>query len=538
MDNSNNRKVPENAVAETLLKTLGGRVTSLRAVRVLARSLPHGHCVQVRVPEAARRALGDFDFSGEQPELLGRVYEILSGPRVSRRRAGAFYTPAHVTRYIVRHAISGNVRSVLDPAAGCGAFLLEAGRRLVSRVGAANLPGHLFGMDTDADAVEVARLALAIEFGVPPERWKNVRVFDALADGEISRTFGRAKFDAVIGNPPYINVKRALLAKDVKERLRAYRLAGGQWDVFGIFIERAVSLVTDGGRFGFIIPKSALASENYEALRRLVSRENDLLRMAPAGKVFKNVGVEGAVLIGAKRKPRGAVVAVDDGRGGAFRPMRKVPKRCFRTLPFSGLSYLAGESTARAFERVGADLTTLGSVFSFKRGVEAGVRSSCVHASRKPGAVRLIAGRDMAEYSASARLWITPGASASRFKEPSLYRRDAKLLIRRVAKELIAAVDTTGAYVLNTIYVASPGCDSDIDAWCALLNSAAARRLFREAFCHDDELFPYVRISQLKLLPVPKALPRGLGSLGRRMRTRPSERVRAEIDRLVEEAYG
>ena len=144
------------------------------------------------------------------PEILGSVHEILVGLRGSRRgetatkRAsrkvnGIFYTPSFVVNEIVQQTIGprlantiqgeGDRICILDPAAGCGAFLvaafrfliqhsldesnsnrdqtrstdfvqIDSGWKLTYRRCQSLLTDHLFGVDLDPNAIEVTRRVL------------------------------------------------------------------------------------------------------------------------------------------------------------------------------------------------------------------------------------------------------------------------------------------------------------------------------------------------------------------------------------------
>jgi hypothetical protein len=146
--------------------------------------------------------------SGVAPDMLGRVFEGVMSP-VSRKASGAFYTPAALVdqlldaaliallssrlgwtdsaaerRLAERDPIVGRALStitVLDPAAGSGAFLLRALERLAACGSAAMsmtsrkrevLQHNLFGVDSNASAVRLTelRLWLAMIADDPAER--------------------------------------------------------------------------------------------------------------------------------------------------------------------------------------------------------------------------------------------------------------------------------------------------------------------------------------------------------------------------------
>lgn len=138
--------------------------------------------------------LGEADGTGIAPDMLGRVFEGVMDP-AERSDSGTFYTPARLVGALVRATVvahlAGQLRigeaeadrrleapdpatravldrlTVLDPAAGSGAFLLGAlhllgTARTESPVRARRvvLGRNLFGVDVNATAVRLTELRL------------------------------------------------------------------------------------------------------------------------------------------------------------------------------------------------------------------------------------------------------------------------------------------------------------------------------------------------------------------------------------------
>ncbi|MEO8449871.1 MAG: N-6 DNA methylase [Gemmatimonadota bacterium] len=144
--------------------------------------------------------LGTAAGPGIAPDMLGRVFEGVMDPD-ERRQSGSFYTPSDLVDALVEEALAtwlapalavseprarrllfdpdpGALRllrgiTVLDPAAGSGAFLLGALRALVrARTGAGEsrtcatrdvLARNLFGVDLNPAAIRLAELRLWLE---------------------------------------------------------------------------------------------------------------------------------------------------------------------------------------------------------------------------------------------------------------------------------------------------------------------------------------------------------------------------------------
>jgi type I restriction-modification system DNA methylase subunit len=282
---------------------------------------------------------GFYDFNAIDADVMGTIYEQYLGhraqdpegkqvvdKRAKRKTQGIYYTPQFVVRYIVEQTLGRFLEErdyeqarqvkVLDMACGSGSFLIEAfdvldrylmsirGQSLASSAGDTHdfarrmeiLAGNLYGVDLDAQAVEIARLNLLLKAvnrrGELP-MLDNIRQGDSLISGtpeELEAAFGadwrdkhpfnweeqfpgvmqRGGFDVIVGNPPYIRIQ-TLPKDDVSWYSDHYTVAGGSYDIYLLFVERALELLRPGGLFGMILPNKFFQASYGERLRTLLS---------------------------------------------------------------------------------------------------------------------------------------------------------------------------------------------------------------------------------------------------------------------------
>jgi len=227
---------------------------------------------------------------------------------------------------------------VLDPACGSGAFLIRTFDRLVSErrwlagerarmMGGETLfdsdamakdvlSKNIYGVDINEESVEITRLALWLHTALPnrplttldhnircgnsligndfysfkqkniltEDERERINVFDwQSAFPEVfSRTGGKAGFDCVVGNPPYVKLQNfRKVLPDVAEYLVVAKQRGGtplyastqrhNFDLYLPFIERGISLLNPKGRMGYIAPSVWANSEYGGCLRELLS---------------------------------------------------------------------------------------------------------------------------------------------------------------------------------------------------------------------------------------------------------------------------
>ena len=117
-----------------------------------------------------------------------------------------------------------------------------------------------------------------------------INVFDWKA--EFPRVFGASRkspgFDAVIGNPPYVRQEALKTFKEYFET--RYTSFDGVADLYVYFMEKAVSLLREGGQFSYIVSSSFLRTTSAENLRRFLKANAAVLRIVDFGglPVFRN----------------------------------------------------------------------------------------------------------------------------------------------------------------------------------------------------------------------------------------------------------
>lgn len=146
----------------------------------------------VTAEEIYARAVEKHGADSVGVEQLGDAYQEILQKAGKRRENESYYTPGPVASFMTRFALTQAIEHlgpapvqvlrivVIDPACGAGVFLVEAARRLAhayaSRLAGAEPAGDLmhavlpniilncvYGIDIDAVAVDLARLALSLE---------------------------------------------------------------------------------------------------------------------------------------------------------------------------------------------------------------------------------------------------------------------------------------------------------------------------------------------------------------------------------------
>ncbi len=105
-----------------------------------------------------------------------------------------------------------------------------------------------------------------------------VNVFDWNA--EFSDIMQDGGFHAVIGNPPYVDLK-GFPEQELTYIFRSYDCANNRINLFATFMERSFSLLQKAdGYFSMIVPTAVLAQTSYTALRKKILDEATLIDLA------------------------------------------------------------------------------------------------------------------------------------------------------------------------------------------------------------------------------------------------------------------
>lgn len=165
-------------------------------------------------------------------------------PPEIRRQLGAFYTPESEVTAMVGMLTEANLSgAILEPSGGDGAFvqgLLAAG--------------------VSPNSIEVWDINKAVRS--PLKRLGvRVRIGDALAyDGS------KARFNVVIGNPPYLN-KQSSYIKANRSWLRKRYARVGANDTYAMFTHLAGDMLAPDGQFVFLVSDTFLTLGIHERFR-------------------------------------------------------------------------------------------------------------------------------------------------------------------------------------------------------------------------------------------------------------------------------
>ncbi len=95
-------------------------------------------------------------------------------------------------------------------------------------------------------------------------------------------------FDAVVGNPPYIRIQtmKEWAPVEVEHYKRVYQSASkGNYDIYVVFIEKALQLINKNGKMGYICPHKFFQAKYGQPIREIISEGKQLDEIVHFGDI-------------------------------------------------------------------------------------------------------------------------------------------------------------------------------------------------------------------------------------------------------------
>ncbi len=464
----------------------------------------------------------------------------------SRRSSGIYYTPNIIVDHMIRETIMPLVRGknsrqimelkICDPAMGTGRFLFAAAEFLFleyikradagkildkGRIYSSIVKNCIYGIDKDPIAFSITLSRFMIKTGNPASGFRSFFLKDTLVD-EFPFKF---KFDAVVGNPPWLTFGLRDVQKidpDQNNLLRERYPGTAEYkiSVFSLFIEQAVNITKAGGYHSFIIPDSWLTGKYYYKLRRFLLKSTKMMRLILIKKDFwKDLSI-GSCMIYLLKRETGSNKMIDSVIVRKPEELKTIKERNVRI----SRERIAGRGRSRIFlfrdefekeivEKMEDSGDRLGEYIRFYSGlIGRKGRDSIIRDDISPdscfsdrGRV-IVSGKDLereklvftGNYILHDQSLYKSGYSTNKYIEP-------KLFVNQTGDYLKAFYDENGYYCLNNIHIGnSVNNDVDLKFISCLLNSRIMNFYYRITSMEYGRALAQVDIDFLHDLPFSK----------------------------------
>lgn len=266
----------------------------------------------------------------------------------AQKLRGGYYTPVDLAAFIARWVKEISPKTILEPSCGDGAFFQAFKKvRGFSKV-------QITGFELDE--IEAAKAkACAQDSGLTNVAIRNQ---DFLQWGLEQMEEGQPRFDAVVGNPPFVRYQylpapfQATAEKVFKELDLKFTKHTNAWVSF---ILASMAVLRPGGRLAMVVPAEIIHVAHAQSLRSYLGRECRRLVIIDPEELWFEGTLQGAVILLAEKRQSKAQKA--EGLG-----MYPVKGREFLTLSpsdvFEAPQAINGKTVQGKWTRALLDLET------------------------------------------------------------------------------------------------------------------------------------------------------------------------------------
>lgn len=216
-----------------------------------------------------------------------------------RKLTGSYYTPQTMASFVSKWIMESSPRKILEPSCGDGAFFSEINQ--IARLQGRN-DTEVFGVDFDEKVIADLKSR------------KKKNEFDALdlklvhndfLDYSIEAISKKIKFDAVIGNPPFIRYQyldeahQSLTEKIFSDSNLKFTKHTNAWVPFVI---QSINLLNEGGRLGMVIPTEIMHVLHANSLRQFLIETCQKIAVVHIEDLFSSEVLQGVVLLLCEKK--------------------------------------------------------------------------------------------------------------------------------------------------------------------------------------------------------------------------------------------
>ncbi|GGZ45967.1 Eco57I restriction-modification methylase domain-containing protein [Mesonia mobilis] len=438
--------------------------------------------------------------------------------------------------------------TICDPACGSGAFLNQAlefliaehayidelkakvlgGAIVFSDIENTILENNIYGVDINEESVEIAKLSLWLRTAQPRRKLNdlssNIKCGNSLIDAksvagdkafkweeEFPAVFDKGGFDVVIGNPPYLSTKE--IDNKSKTFFKAeFQTAIGQFDLYGLFIEKSYKILRDKGVFSFITSNTFLSNKDFIVLRKMLLSKTKINTLVNLGEtVFEDANLDVAI-IGFRKviDNKGSILIIKNRKDFDENNITFIGQKFFwNELNNYEFKINCKERDFLLLEKLFKNAEILDSILDLPRGIEIGGNSDKISEVLKTDHEKLLVGRDLSRYSYTfSNRFIKFENNISTFKNKEIYIQP-KILIQRIRnlslrRRIIAAYDDKSMLCTNTLRIGIQKNENfNLKFILAVLNSSTINYIFLKFFLNKD-IYAY----QLKTIPIKFVNPR------------------------------
>jgi len=208
---------------------------------------------------------------------------------------GGYYTPLSLAAYITRWVLESNPHTLLEPSCGDGVFV-----QALSEIGFSGALSFLGFEILPAEAAKARHRCQSL-----PRLNGSIQGRDFLGWAINALPAGHSKFDAALGNPPFIRYQ--YLPEESQRQAEAifnildlpFTRHTNAWVPF---VLASIALLKPGGRLGMILPAEIIHVTHAQSVRTYLSASCRRLLIIDPEEIWFDGTLQGAVILLAEKK--------------------------------------------------------------------------------------------------------------------------------------------------------------------------------------------------------------------------------------------
>lgn len=321
-------------------------------------------------------------------------------------------------------------------------------------------------------------------------------------------------FDVVIANPPYIQLSKTDISKEIKQYLLdRYKTSSGRFNTFGFFTIFGLDLVKQQGVLTYIIPNTILSQEYYQYIRKYIldnSQINEIVNYNDM--VFESAVVENITIFLSKLSDlkKNHVTKVSNQTENSVEVLKEINQESFYSS-YKNQFDIKGDSITNKIEHT-SNTEKLSSLCNINQAIALkNDRSKSLLEDPKLGSevYKLLDGRNVQRYKINwTGVYLNYDLKKIHScKRKDIFLKDEKLLFRRVSSNLVFAYDNNQFFALNTLVVVTIK-DKYLGKYSlkyllSILNSKLVNYYYFHKYKSTKNVFSEIQARSVGLIPIP-----------------------------------
>jgi type I restriction-modification system DNA methylase subunit len=210
---------------------------------------------------------------------------------------------------------------------------------------------------------------------------KSFKPFEADTSAEFfdaEQMFGVSDFQVIIGNPPYVNIEKVNPA--IKAIIGKYKTAFQKYDLYVLFYERALELLSPGGVLSYITSNKFLSQPYGELLREELLKYKIVNLINFNLDIFESAAVSTCIMTVKKDDPKDNLINVlevntkEDAASFHAQSFKQVEQSLFETMEAKNFRLNLGQEKIRILSKIRHSHALLEEICSVNLGLKAHAR--------------------------------------------------------------------------------------------------------------------------------------------------------------------